>query len=118
MLTHLLCKNSHADASEVIDRETRIPGLINWEDTGKARAKDLIFQALLQSRHTKRLRQILEQNFDEYPATRCSFVFVEVYHAKDMPAYGVGRQHMAKQSCYVAQLIRFSPVNGIVGLCK
>lgn len=88
------------------------------EETLKARPQYIISKSGLQSRQTKILCKVLEQNFDEDTAAGCGFLFVEMNHRQDMPTDRVVADEMAKELGNVAQFVCFVTMDGIVVLGK
>lgn len=86
MLSHLLGQNTHADTGEVVDGESDVAGVLNWEDAFEVRSESFVGQACPQLRQPGFLQNMLEQDLDEYTATGCRFIFVEVNDAKAVPA--------------------------------
>lgn len=46
MFTHLFCERTHTDTGEVVDRESGVSRVVQWEKPVKAGSKYRISQAL------------------------------------------------------------------------
>lgn len=114
MLAHVLGQYTHTDTGEVVDRETSMTRVLCGEETLKAWSKDFISEAGLQSRKTKVLCQVLEENFDEDTAAGCGLLFVEMNHRQDVPTNSIIADQVTKELCDVAKAVRLITVDGII----
>lgn len=120
MLAHVFGQNTHANAGEVIDRETGMSRVIRGEETLKAWPQNLITESGLQAGQAHVLSKVLEQNLDEDTAARGGFLFVEMNHRKNMPADGIVADHVSEETSDVTQTVCLVAVNRVVvfGKCS
>ena len=85
MFSHSFCQMPHSDTGEVVDRETRISGVIQREETCKARSQNVIFESLLYVGHAHSFHGSLHQDFDEDSGARSRVVLVQGNHGHYMP---------------------------------
>jgi hypothetical protein len=114
MFTHLLCERTHTNTGKVVDGESGVARVVQWEEPVKAGSKDRIGQAFFELGDSHMLGEILEQNLDENTAARGGFFFIQVNQRKHMPTNCIVTEDVAKEASNVAQSVRFVAMDGLV----
>jgi hypothetical protein len=68
----------------------------------------------LEFSHAESFGKILEEDLDEDTAAAGCFFFVEMDYGEDVPAYGVGAEHVAEEAGDVSETICFVAVDCII----
>jgi hypothetical protein len=114
MFTHLFCERTHTDTGEVVDGESGVARVVQWEEAVKAGSEDRVGQAFFEFGHSHMLGEVLEQNFDEDTAAGGCFFLVQMNQRKYMPADSIIAENMAKEASNVAQSVCFVAMDGLV----
>jgi hypothetical protein len=114
MFTHLFSKRTHTNAGEVVDGESGVARIVQWEKPVKAWSKDRIGQAFFELGHSHMLGEVLEKNLDENTAARGGFFFIQVNQRKHMPANSIITEDVAEEASNVAQSVCFVAMDGLV----
>ncbi|KND94813.1 hypothetical protein TOPH_00683 [Tolypocladium ophioglossoides CBS 100239] len=117
-LSHLFGKSTHANAREVVDGESDIPGIVLGEHALEVRPQNLVGRSLPQFLQANFLDDALKQYLDEDAAPGRRLVFVQVDDRQAVPADGIHSEHVSKQLGNIPQLVVFISVDRLVVLCE
>ena len=112
MLAKLIGQATKTDGGEEVDGKPGILRRVSRHNTLEVLRHPRILQPLIQLPQTERLRELLEEDFDEDARRRCGRLLRELEIRQASPRDGVGGEEMSKKLCDVPEFVRLQAVDG------
>lgn len=114
ILAHLLRDSTETNSRKVVDSEARIGWVFRREKTAEVVPERRICETFFGSFEPHHFDYLIEENLDEYPATRCSVLLRDFDYVHTAPINAVRSEEVAEETRDVAQPVCFVTVYRVV----
>ena len=96
-LSHIFCQRTQPNRSEIIDWESKIIWMINWEQPLVIFTHLLLVELFFCSFDTKILSNFFKQNFQKHSTSSCCRLWLKNNNLENSPIYGKSEEQVTKQ---------------------